>query len=195
MNFLGKRKRRRGRAAMWSEDVSRARVYSPSLRAGRGMNFPFICIPFSAGRTFRSDGRDCPLRHETTKSDPHKYRPIRASVIQSGVTVLRITAPAILDGGRTDRLHETEWSESFLLRKRSENTIILVSAMRKRERDAIARAVLTARRRIQRDRLSLSLFFFCNRAPVSAVSSHFSSRGLRRFIRWYVRPVSSTSLL
>lgn len=90
-----------------------------------GMNFPFICIPFSAGTNVATW-----LSRRNHEKRSQKYvDPRNRDTIRSNC--LAHYGPAILDRRRPAI---REWSESFLLRKRSENTIILVSAMRKRER-------------------------------------------------------------
>lgn len=176
MNFLGKRKQR---PRCEERGCFKGEVYLPSLRAGSdGMNFPFICIPLLSGRTQRRDYPD-----ETTRNDPRsKYiDPRDRDTIRSNR--LAHYDPVIHD--RYDRPTVREWSESFLLQKRSENTIILVSAMRKRERCDCTCGSYDAMENTEICSLFCNRTYFCRKRRLIFRAASVNSR-------WYVRPVFST---
>lgn len=153
MNFLGKRKQRpRCEARMFKGEV-----YLPSLRAGP-TEWISLSSVFRSQRGERSDVITLTKPRETITEkyvDPCNRDTIRSNCL------------AHYDHSRQTTIRE--WSESFLLQKRSENTIILVSAMRKRERcDCTCGSYGVMEYR--------DLFSFCDGTYLPAASSHFSSR-------------------
>lgn len=98
-----------------------------------GMNFPFICIPRSAGRAY-IERRDYP--DETMRSDPQKYvTSIRATAIQIGSNRLSHYGSAILDRDETRPTLCGNEAKAFYLQKRSESIRLFLSSRCGNEND------------------------------------------------------------